>query len=315
MWLRAFPMMMIHRAPEDGGAGAGGSGAAAGASGASAGSSILPGERAAAGGGAAPGAASGPDWLPAELRSDPALKDFKDVGALAASFKSAQALVGADKAAVLRIPKDEADEAGFAEVFAKLGRPEKPDGYKLTAPEGTAPETITAFATVAHKAGLSGRQAGAVMDFYREAVTAQAAALEQQAVTQTTEAQTALRTEWGNAFADKVHGIQKLLMAAGGQPALDAFNAIGGGRNTVLLKALARIADSQAEPNALRGGSGGGMGAALTPAAAQAKIAEKQRDPEFMKAYNTRDHAAHAAAVKEMSALFAEAYPQDGKAA
>lgn len=313
MWLRAT-MTTITRAPEDG-AGASGGGASsasapAGGSAASAGGSILNSAGTGPAAQASPGATdAAADWLPAELRADPALKDFKDVTALAASYKATQALVGADKAHVLRMPKDEADEAGFNEVYARLGRPEKPEGYTLQPPADTPAEVTAAFQQAAHKAGLSGKQAGAVMDFYRTAIEAQAQQLEHRAGTEYDATNAALKEEWGNAFDNKRHAIQKLIVNAGGKEALDAFNAIGGGRNALLLKTLAKIADSQAEPSTLRGGSGGGMSQALTPAAAAARIAEKQRDPEFMKAYNTRGHQAHAAAVAEMTALYREAFP------
>lgn len=255
------------------------------------------------GAGAAAGTTDARAWLPEEYRADPAFASFNDVGSLAKSFRDTQAFVGADKAQLLKLPKDEADAAAWGEVFTKLGRPEKPDGYKFEAPEGAVPpEVLGGFAEAAHGAGLSQKQAAQVLGYYTTT-------LEAQAVAQTQAATQALRTEWGNAFPDKVHNLTRLLTQAGGQEALDAFNAIGGGRNLVLLKALSKLADQAAEPGTLKGGSGGGMGAAMTPAQATQQLAAKKLDPEFMKAYQNADHAGHGAAVQEMAALYAQAHP------
>lgn len=248
-------------------------------------------------------------WLPEDLRADPALAPFADVAALAKSFKDTQAFVGADKATLVKLPKDEAD-AAWADVWGKLGRPEKPDGYKFeVAAELVPPDVLASFAPVAHGAGLSQKQAQQVVGYYAAALAEQARARDEAAVADTAATRRALETEWGLALPDKLHAVQRLLIQAGGQEAVDAINAAGLGRSLPVLKALARIAEGQMEPGALKGGGGGNMGAAQTPAQAQAAIGLKQRDPEFMKAYQSSDHAGHDAAVAEMRALYQAAYP------
>jgi len=242
-------------------------------------------------------------WLPEQYRADPAFASFNDVDQLAKSFRDTQAFVGADKAQLLKLPKDEADAAGWGEVFTKLGRPEKPEGYTFDVPaEAVPPEVLGGFAEAAHGAGLSQKQAAQVLGYYTTTLEAQAVAATQ-AATQ------ALQTEWGAAFPDKIHNLTRLLTQAGGPEALAQFNAIGGGRNLVLLKALSKLADAAAEPGALKGGSGGGMGGALTPAEANQRIQAKKMDPEFMKAYQDADHAGHAGAVQEMAQLYSQANP------
>jgi hypothetical protein len=47
-----------------------------------------------------------------------------------------------------------------------------------------------------------------------------------------------------------------------------------------------------------------------TPDSAKQKIAAKQKDADFMKAYQTESHPAHNAAVEEMKQLYALAYSQ-----
>lgn len=267
------------------------------------------GDGGAAGGAGGQGAGAGPAWLPDEYRADAMFKDFQDVGALAKSYRETKTFVGADKADLLRLPK-EPDAPEWNDVHKALGRPDKPEEYKLPVPEGTAPEVVTAFGAAAHKLGLSTKQASEVMGFYGKAVADQVTAREAQAVQETTTTETALKAEWGQAYPEKVHAITRLLVNAGGDEALAAFNEAGGGRNPILLRTFAKIAEGLAEPGALRGGSGGGLGGGtLTPADAQAKIGEKRRDGEFMKAYNTRDHGGHAAALKEMNDLYMAAYP------
>lgn len=259
-------------------------------------------------GAAAPPA--GAEWLPEEYRADPVFKDIKDTASLAKSYKHAASMVGLDKGAVLRLPdRDDAPEWG--EVWGRLGRPEKPDGYGLKAPHEALPaEMLTAFGERAHAAGLSKRQAETVVGFYGEQLAGIEKAQAEAAEKATAEAQAALKGEWGNAYEEKIGEVRRLLEIAGGPDVVKAVNEAGLGRSVPFLKAMVALAGQVREPDGLKGGASGGMGRTMTPAEAQAQIGAKQRDAEFQKAYWTADHPGHAEAVREMNALFAAAHPE-----
>ncbi len=113
----------------------------------------------------APGAA---DWMAAfepDVREAITAKGYKSVADVGRGWLSASKLVGVDPAQVLKLPGKDADAAAWEAVYAKLGRPEKPDGYSL--PEALAKDPVAAdFRTAAHAAGLSTKQAEALLNWY-----------------------------------------------------------------------------------------------------------------------------------------------------
>lgn len=118
---------------------------------------------------AAAAAAAPADWrttLPEDMRADPALEPFKTPDLLAKSYIETKALVGRS----LVMPKDDTDEAGWSQLYEKLGRPAEAKDYQIDIPEGAPPEFAEAFRGVAHKAGLSGKQVGELVKFNNEFV-------------------------------------------------------------------------------------------------------------------------------------------------
>jgi len=263
---------------------------------------------------AAPPAQSGPDWLPEEFRADPTFKDFRDITGLAKSYKHAASLVGVDKAQVVRLPTKE-DAPEWAEVYARLGRPEAPDGYEVQAPGGLDEDGLKAFRETAHALGLNKRQAAELMKFYGGRLEGLRSAQEEAAVQAAAQARTALQGEWGNAFEDKLHAANRLIAETGGEELRTALNEAGLGRNPVFLRWLADLATSRAEPSALKGGQGGGFGRAMTPAQAQAEIADLERSDEWQKASRDRDAPGRDVLLKRRAELYAQAYPNQGRAA
>ena len=248
----------------------------------------------------------GPDWLPEELRSVPALGKFKDPAGLAKSYVELEKFVGAPKDRLLRLP-DKEGVPEWEEVYARLGRPEKPDEYGLEPNDAIPAEALQAFAAKAHAAGMNKRQVADVLGHYTE-VAAQAAEARQKADEAAAhETLQSLKAEWGAGFDAKVHGINKLLTQFGGEGGIDAALGAGLHRNPALVRMLAGIADTLAEGGSLKGGGGGDGG--MTPDAAKDAMQAKYRDTEFTRAYFDKDHAGHAGAVAEMEKLSRMAYP------
>lgn len=115
-----------------------------------------------------PGAGDPPgkSWLEGlgDLGKDPSLQMFKDPSALAKSWVSAQKMIGADK---IVIPGKEATDEDWENLYNKLGRPKTADEYKFSMPEGVKEDEnmSKAFKALAHKAGLSPKQAQAIVEW------------------------------------------------------------------------------------------------------------------------------------------------------
>lgn len=249
------------------------------------------------------------DWragLPEDLRGAPALKDFPDVGALAKSYLHAAQMVGADKATVLRLPKDEADP-GWSEVYARLGRPEKADGYGLAGPDGIAPETVGAFAEHVHGLGLSKRQAEGVLGFYAEGLKASAKARQAQQAQAYEANVAALKREWGPSYDDNIHAMRQGVERFGGADLVAKFADAGLANDPAVVKMFAEIGRAFSEGGGLKGGGQGAMTGPVTPEQARAEWASLQRDAEFMGKYMSGDGASVARAKALFEAMTARA--------
>lgn len=216
-------------------------------------------------------------WLPEEFRGDKAFEKFGDIGALAKGYRETVKFVGADKATLLRLPQDEAAPE-WGEVWAKLGRPEKPEGYSFDGLDDLP--GLDAFRTAAHAAGLPAKQAAAVAKWYAEHQGQQRDALR-------AEAETTLKKEWGAAFDERLHGARKAMDQFGGQELREWIERSGFGNHPGVIRMFAKVAQQLAEPGALKGGGGGQQPGAgnLAPAEAQAEWERLQRDQEFMGKY------------------------------
>lgn len=133
------------------------------------------------------------------IGSDPSIKDFKSVDDLAKSYIHARSVLGRS----IRIPTadtapEEAaeffnkltsvpgvmkfDEDNPSEVYARLGRPEKPEDYKLNFAEGVEvdPNVTKDFFNTAHGLGLNNKQVQALVDYKLNAEQADMAQTQQQ---------------------------------------------------------------------------------------------------------------------------------------
>ncbi len=263
----------------------------------------------AAGGGVSPPPVAFAETLPEKIRGEAAFRDIKSLDALATSYLNAQKLLGhpVDRLTVLPAAND---AEGLAALHAKLGRPEKPEGYTFTPPKGAPaidPALQTAFAGAAHAAGLSDSQAQALFGWYNTELGGRVAAAAEGAKVAQEKATAALKAEWGTAY-DQNLGLARAALNHYGDADLRAYlEETRTGDDPRMLKAFAKLGRQLSEDGVIGRSPTTGMG--KSPAEARQEIASLQTDPAFMKQYQGKNAPGHTEAMARMTALYEQAYP------
>lgn len=133
------------------------------------------------------------------------------------------------------IPGDDAKDEERAAFYTKLGRPEKPESYKLAsfpAPEGVdlaKDPTVSWFKAAAFEAGLGEKQADLIAGKFAKFAADTAAREEAQRIAKITADETAVREKWGANAAQNERAVLALAKATGlEQPDIAAIVAAWG---------------------------------------------------------------------------------------
>ena len=274
---------------------------------------LMEGEGGGAGGGAA-------DWravLPETMRADPALKDFKDVGALAQSFIETKSLVGKSirppgpeakpedkKAFVDRLLQIEpalvyapdGDPAAVERMWKRLGLPSKPEEYEVPEDATKAGLDVNDLRALAAKTKLTKGQ-------FRDLVaTMSAATLEQKRLAALDKV--ALEQEWGEAKEERTLAAHAAAMKMG----LDEseVKALTPKQLRAFFAVAKAVGVNRSEFR--RQADGGGGAEPLAPGEAQRQMDEIRGNPHYFDAYTNPSE--HRRLVSRMSELAAMAYPQ-----
>jgi len=180
------------------------------------------------------------DWkssLPDDLKNDPTLSNFKDIESLAKTVVHQQKQMGSR----IPIPKD---EAGFNELYTKLGRPEAASDYELKTPEGMDAyfneNALNQFREVAHKIGLNQKQVNALLDYQAGVINYE---LENQPATlsaQKEESEAYLKKEWGADYNKQIKAAQRALQVYGDEDIVELMNT-SAGNHPAVIKMFARL--------------------------------------------------------------------------
>lgn len=251
------------------------------------------------------------DWrgasgIPAEdpIWKEKSLESIKDVTSLVKGYVESQKMIGGS----IRLPNDkmkpEEQEKAWGDIFSKLGRPENADKYEIkTLPENAAllPESdVKAFKSAAHKMGLSGKQAQAVIDHYQAVLATNVKSIKDQG--RATEE--ALKGEWGGAFDRNVGLAARAVIESGGKDLLKYLDETGLGNHPALIKAFAKMGQIMADEGYMEGDVEGASG----PAEAKQAISDMYNDKKG--AYWDPSHPEHKEAVQKMAGLHQIAYPE-----
>lgn len=242
--------------------------------------------------GAAPAAAApepgSPKWTDA---FDPNLKDyvsqkgFQDPKSVLESYINLEKLRGVPAERLLKMP-EQADAAGWNDVFTKLGKPATPEGYgfKPASPEG---QEFTDWAkNTFHNLNLTESQGKDLLKQYNEfhtGIQAKAVDAYKAAVTEQTGT---LKKEWGAAFDQNMLRAKSAFKQFGvPDAAVDAMEKHMGLDG--VMKFFHRLGTSMGEHAYIDGGQGNGNFGDLimTPEQAQSRIAALKKDPDYREKY------------------------------
>jgi len=207
-----------------------------------------------------------------EFRENPAITKYKSPDELAKGFLEAQKLVGKEK---IPLPGENAKPEDWAMVYDRLGRPTKPEEYKLSdvkLPEGLQVEEtyVQGFKAKAHELGFNNQQIDGLWKFYTDVQTQAYQKMVEDNQKANTEAEQSLRKEWGTAYQEKVALATKVLKLTAG----DDFEVLKGklGSDPLAIKFLANLGSKISEDSLGDAPKAYGM----TPDEAKAEISKIQ---------------------------------------
>ena len=215
------------------------------------------------------------DSLPEDLRMEPSLRNFTDPAALAKSYVHAQRMIGADK---IPLPGKTATDEDWANVLAKLGRPQAPSEYELNFENPVFAENeLESFKKSAFEAGLNNRQVERMAKFLEETVSGANSSRSEIAEKAVYEAEQELRQEFGQAFEQRMalaYNAAKQLL--GDADMLDEVQLADGrmlGDHPQVVRMFAKLAEQIGEDKLL----GETSELIMTPQEAGQRIAEMTR--------------------------------------
>jgi hypothetical protein len=243
--------------------------------------------------GAGDGGGTGGAWFDsipdAELRGFAQTKGWKDPASVVDGYRNLERLIGAPKERVLKLP-EKPDDPGWNDVYARLGRPEKPEAYELPVPDGYGdPEFAKGIAEVMHKHGVPKGAAQALAQFNNEYVQKLVESHQREQEQKSAAELSQLKTEWGAKFDENAELARRSAREFGVSE--DQAKAIEGALGAAgMLKLFNSIGSRLAEPKAFEAGGGdGGAGFGLTPEAAKARIGQLRNDRDWTSKYLAGD--------------------------
>lgn len=214
------------------------------------------------------------------------------------------------------LPPADAPLDALYPVLDRLGRPARAEDYAFTVPEALAatPEAYSSeladgFRQIAHRAGLTAAQAGALHDwFVQSTLEAGATALPGEATAgaggpvgsetdaeMEADAEAELRQGWGGRYEAQMAASRRAAHAFAGEALAGALEQAAG--KVAVRRMFARIGAVLGEDQLVDGGGGAG------PASAQAEIRRLMADPRFQSAWLDAGHPEHDSAITRLHAL------------
>lgn len=239
------------------------------------------------------------------LRADAALQPFKSVDDLAKSYVQTKALVG--KKGVI-LPGEGAKDEDWDPVYNQLGRPEKPEAYKvpnIQLPKGQniRPEMLKEFNEFAHKTGLTQKQYEKALTWRIQSELGEFESQQKSVAEAEAAAETELRSTWKDKYDTNNASIEKLVKSFGKDKADAILQKYG--KDPMFKQFMGELLPNFNE--AAMEAAGYRAGEATSPEAAKAKIFEIRNDAKHP--FNIQNHPEHQKALDEVDKLYALAHP------
>lgn len=227
------------------------------------------------------------DTLSEESRALAQARSWDNPEKVIESYRNLESLRGVPSDRLLTLPSADAEPEAWDAVYARLGRPEAPDKYELSIPEGVQvhQETVEGFREAAFKAGLTPQQANALAEWQIN----HSANLQQQTQAQSQEAIAAedmgLRKEWGVAYDKNLNVARAAAKRFGAdENIIESMEQSMGYSKT--LKFFAEIGKAVGGEEAFESSEARTAGfQTMTPAEAKQRINDLMMDQEFRAKY------------------------------
>ncbi len=200
------------------------------------------------------GLAFDPQSLPDELANEPSLRSFDDVSKLAKSYVHLVKRMGAPPEQIVRLPSAP-DDAGWQEVYERMGRPTDPSGYEINAQD----ETTSQYLQEAHKAGLSKAQARQIYDWYNTNAQLSETAAKDQFELQQQNFVHELKQDWGRDYEGNVDVARRAFLQLADGETLKLVEETGLGNHPGLVKMMNRVGQLMQEDGLLQNDVGTSM--------------------------------------------------------
>jgi hypothetical protein len=221
---------------------------------------------------------------------------------------NAQKMIGTKR---LAEPQEDWKEEDWNNFYKALGRPDKPEEYKLESipdsiKEHIDPEFMKEASAQLHAAGLTGKQYDKAMGAYFAWLEKATTTANDTAAAQQTEAEEKLRKELGEEYDGKVTRANNVI-ATFGDPETSKFLAESGlGNNPGFIKMMMGIADQFKDDEALGSSINSNLSAEN---AAKKEIADMKSDNDFQKKLFDETNPGHKQAVQKWHDAHKKAYP------
>lgn len=239
------------------------------------------------------------NYLADDIRSHPALANFKNFNDMAKSYLNSQSVIGRRF--------DDLTPEQLDMFYNKLGRPEAPDGYEIPGASTDDP-MVSWYKETAHKLGLTQKAASEMFKSFGSLVQDHQAKeiTRQQEVSDNYIKQ--MKQEYGASFDERIQCAQRALQEFGSPELRQLLSNPLIGNNPAVIQAFSDVGRRLLEHSGVRGQS---VPFKLSPEEAANEIKNLNRDPEFLKAYLDHRHPSHNEAVERHRGLYNIAYNGD----
>ncbi len=248
------------------------------------------------------------DWTSGfndELKGWVSAKGFKDPAAITESYRNLEKIHGAGPDKLVKLPQKPDDQAGWNEVYKKLGRPDKADDYKIDIPQGVADDNFAKWAKgIFHEAGLSKSQGEKIAAKWNEYVQNNAKQVVESNNQNIAAQETSLKQEWGMAFDKNMEVARNAAKEFGiDNDTIDKLEDAMGW--TGVIKFMHNVGSKLGEHGFVTSSQQQGFGV-MTPEAARHRIQLLKSDNDFAKRFMSGEMSAR----EEMNRLHQMAYPE-----